>query len=167
MNKFLKDIITNLLRLLYPVFKKWLPYQVYAYLAIGAVNTALNIILFAVFYQFILPEPGITINNYMVASYTIALLLAFIITVPTGFWLSKNFAFNNSENNKKENKKQFGKYFLVVLQGLGSDYLIMKTLIVFMGIYPTVAKIISTVIVLTLNFLLQKYFTFKIKKTDY
>jgi putative flippase GtrA len=163
-SKFLVDSITHLLKLLYPVFKKWLPYQVFAYLAIGALNTLLNIVLFAVFYQIILPEPGITVNNYLVASYTIALMIAFVLTVPTGFWLSKNFAFIDAANNVKENKKQFGKYFLVVLQGLGSDYLIMKTLIVFLGIYPTVAKVISTVIVLTLNFLLQKYFTFKNKK---
>lgn len=164
MTAFLVRTINYVLKLFYPLFRKWLPYQVYAYLAVGAANTLLNIFLFAVLYQFILPEPGVVISGYLVASYTIALLIAFILTVPTGYWLSKNFAFNKPGEQPKRNFKQLGKYFLVVLQGLGSDYLILKALIVFANMQPTLAKLISTTIVLTLNFLLQKYFTFRSKE---
>lgn len=159
----LKKLIQYFLDLIYPLFKKVMPFQVYAYLAVGAANTALNIILFAVLYQFVLPAEGITLNGFTIASYTISLLIAFLITVPTGFWLAKHFAFNQSSSEEKSGK-QLGKYFLVVLQGLGSDYLILKGLIVFFNMHPTVAKIISTTIVLTMNYLLQKYFTFKEKK---
>jgi putative flippase GtrA len=162
----LKLSINHFLSIFYPLFRKWLPFQIYAYLAVGAANTLLNIVLFAVFYQLILPQAGIDLGYFTVASYTVALLLAFILTVPTGFWLSKFFAFRVEESSQKENGKQLGKYFLVVLQGLGSDYIILKALIVFAGLQPTLAKIISTVIVLTVNFLLQKYFTFKKKTWD-
>jgi putative flippase GtrA len=134
---------------------------------VGALNTALNIVLFAMMYQFILPQPGITIKGFLVASYTISLLIAFMLTVPTGFWLAKYFAFDQTNTVSENKNKQLGKYFLVVLQGLGSDYLILKGLIVFFDMHPTVAKIISTMIVLTLNYLLQKYFTFKEKKLEY
>ena len=161
MIRILSNWIEGFLRLLYPLFKKWLPYEVYAYLAVGAINTALNIILFAVLYEIILPKQGFSIQGFNIASYTIALLIAFFVTIPTGFWLSKNFAFKDAASGTKRTTNQLFKYILVVGQGLGSDYLILKALILFLSMQPTIAKIFSTVIVLTVNFLLQKYFTFR------
>jgi len=163
MSVLLKRIINYFLELIYPIFRRWLPFQVYAYLAVGAGNTLLNILLFALFYE-IIPVKELMVIGFPIASYTISLGLAFILTVPTGFWLSKYFAFTDSVDNSKENRKQLGKYFLVVSQGLISDYLILKGLIVFTGMHPTVAKIISTVIVVTVNYLLQKYFTFRVDR---
>ena len=162
----LKKIINFFIDLFYPLFRRILPFQLYAYLAVGALNTVLNIVLFAVMYQYILPQSGMEINGILVASYTISLLIAFILTIPTGFWLAKHFAFNQEQSTPSGTNKtaaQLTKYFLVVLQGLGSDYLILKALIVFFDMQPTVAKLISTGVVLTLNYLLQKYFTFKMK----
>lgn len=160
----MKKVIQWVLDLIFPIFKRFLPYQVYAYLAVGAINTILNIVLFAVLFQFVLPQSGVVIAGFLVASYTISLLVAFMVTVPTGFWLTKYFAFRREDQNSQKSGRQLYRYFLVVLQGLGTDYLIMKGLIIFVGLYPTIAKIISTVLVLTLNYLLQKHFTFKVKK---
>lgn len=161
----MKSLIQWILDLLYPIFKKFLPYQVYAYLGVGAINTVLNIAIFVICYQFLIPNSGFSINNFIIASYTISLLIAFITTVPTGFWLAKHFAFNQNQEKQEKGTKQLFKYFLVVLQGLGSDYLILKALIVFLNFQPPVAKVISTVVVLTFNYVLQKYFTFKVNKT--
>lgn len=167
----LKKFIQWGIDLFYPVFKRVLPFQLYAYLAVGAINTALNIVLFAVFYQFLLPTSGYVVNGILVAgipvaSYTVSLLLAFALTVPTGFWLAKHFAFKQEADTGGQNAQKLVKYFLVVSQGLGSDYLILKGLIVFLDVQPTIAKIISTVVVLTANYLLQKYFTFSVKKVS-
>ncbi|WP_200977579.1 GtrA family protein [Echinicola sp. 20G] len=164
MEGYLRLGIERFLALFYPVFKKLLPYQVYAYLAVGGINTALNILLFILFFQWILPIEGMAIGGYGIASYTIALLMAFLITIPTGFWLSKYFAFNSNKHCQKAKAAgQLGKYFLVVLQGLVSDYALLKLLIEVCHIYPTIAKVLSTMIVLLINYLLQKHFTFKTK----
>ena len=160
----LKRLINYFLQLFYPLFRRLMSYQIYAYLAAGAINTVFNIALFAIGYQFVLPKAGFTIDGVNIASYTVSLMIAFVITVPTGFWLAKNFAFDDGKKEEKKSLGQLFKYFLVVLQGLGSDYLLLKGLITFFSIQPTVAKIISTVIVLTLNYLLQKHFTFKHSK---
>ena len=161
--RFVEQIISAVLKWVYPFFKNLMPYEVFAYLAVGAGNTLLNIFLFVLFYQVLLAEKMYAIFSFPFESYTVALIIAFVLTVPTGFWLSKTFAFTSAP--KKQNAKQLTKYFLVVLQGLLSDYLIFKFFIVVFGMHPTAAKIISTVIVLTLNYLLQKYFTFKKDKS--
>ncbi len=155
----LKNIISSILNLIYPIVKRWIPFQIYAYLAVGAANTILNILLFTLFFRVILKQEVYTAFSFSMASYTLALIIAFIITVPTGFWLSKQFAFTNAA--VQQNGVQLGKYFLVVLQGLVSDYLLFKASIVFFNLDPVLAKVLSTVIVLTVNYLLQKYFTFK------
>jgi putative flippase GtrA len=141
----------------YPIFKRIMTFPVFAYLVVGAANTALNIFLFIIFYW------ALQNNNSILANFAleIATILSFLITVATGFWLSKHFAFANSNNQKKEVQKQFGKYFLVSLQGQFSDYVITKVLVVLFLINGSVAYIISTVIMLMLNYFLQKNFTFK------
>ena len=154
-------VLHFLLRLGYPIFRKLFPYQLYAYLAVGALNTALNILLFAIFFQFIIPSPGVYVGTFLIASYTIALFISFLATIPTGYWLAKHFAFNSVTQSRKEDGRMLFKYFLVVSQGLVSDYILIKIFVELFGIYPTVAKVISTVIVLVVNYILQKYFTFK------
>lgn len=158
------SIIKATLRFFYPLMKRFLPYDLYAYLAVGAANTALNILLFALFYQ-VLPGEKISIFGLQMANYTLSLLIAFIATVPTGFWLAKYFAFHRENASKGQTSQEFGKYFLVVLQGLLSDYLLLLAFILLLHFHPTLAKVLSTVVVVAVNFLLQKHFTFKAKTT--
>lgn len=151
----LTNLIHRLLKFFYPLVKRLLPYEVYAYLAVGAANTVLNIGLFIILYN---------VLSHMAFAVEMATVISFVITVLTGFWLNKNFAFTNAANKKSEVKKQFGKYFLVSLQGQFSDYLITKALILVLFIHPNLAYLISTVIMLIVNYFLQKYYTFSTKK---
>lgn len=153
----LKKFILQVLNIFYPLVKKILPFQVYAYLAVGAANTVLNIGLFIAIHS--------ALDNHRLA-VEIATLFSFTITVISGFWLNKNFAFADAPNAQKENVKQFGKYFLVSIQGQFLDYLITKGLIVLLSINPVVAYLISTIVMLTLTYFLQKYFTFKKHNTS-
>jgi len=161
MNSIIYKPIQFIIDLIYPAFKKLMPYNVYSYLAVGGMNTALNIAIFSFLFKIVLPKQGIFFGNFQVSSPNIALFVAFLITVPTGFWLTQNFAFAHAKGDKKENSKQGFKYFLVVLQGLASDALLLNILISFLHFSPILAKVFSTLIVLTLNYLLQKHFTFK------
>lgn len=151
----LKNYIHQLLKFFYPPVKKLMPYQVYAYLAVGTANTLLNIGLFAALYL------AFATSLLAVEAATV---ISFVVTVMTGFWLNKNFAFTNGGDGKKEKVKQFGKYGLVALQGQCSAYLLTKGMIVLFNINASVAYFITAVIMLTLNYFLQKYFTFRRKK---
>jgi putative flippase GtrA len=165
MLKGIKYLLDKVLQLFYPIFKKWMPFQTYAYLAVGAANTLLNIGLFILVFGLLTAFKQVEILHINLTFFAveIATLISFLVSVITGFWLSKNFAFTKASNEKKEQQKQFGKYFLVSLQGQFSDYLITKGLIIFLFIHANIAYLISTVIMLVLNFFLQKYFTFKSK----
>lgn len=148
----LKKFILHLLNIFYPLVRMFIPFQVYAYLAVGAANTLLNIGLFLFCYQ------ALFATSFAVETATV---ISFVITVITGFWLHKNFAFTDAGNDKKDIQKQFGKYALVAMQGQLSAYLLTKGMIVLLKLNASAAYVITAIIMLTLNYFLQKYFTFK------
>lgn len=152
-----KKFILQLLNLFYPLVKKFMPFQVYAYLAVGAANTVFNIGLFILCYRAFAAAA---------LAFEAATVISFVITVITGFWLHKNFAFSDSGNKRKDLLQQFGKYGLVALQGQLSAYLLTKGMIVLLKMNASLAYIFTAVIMLTLNYFLQKYFTFRKKKVS-
>lgn len=147
-----KNTILQLLKLGYPLFKKLLPYQVYTYLATGALNTVLNIGIFMLCYQLL--------NTSIIAVET-ATVIALLLTILTGYWLQKNFVFTDSGKDKKLQARQFTKYALVAIQGQLSAYLLTKTMIIVLHLNASLAYILTTIFMLTLTYFLQKYFTFK------
>lgn len=136
-------------------------FRVFSYLSVGAFNTLLNILLFLVFFQLL---SAIDYRPIQHIALELATVISFGLTVISGFWFSKNFAFTDASNEKNEQIKQFSKYAIVSLQGQFSDYLITKGLVLFLLLYPPIAYLISTIIMLLLNYFLQKYFTFRSHK---
>ena len=148
--------LLTLIRYPYPLFKWLIPFEVYAYLIVGGFNTMLNIALFIITYQ------SISGMHYAVEAST---TFAFGITVITGFWLNKHCVFDVTRSCESPVRKQFFKYFLVSFQGLFGSILLLKCCTEFIGWPPVMSYFITTVIMLSLNFLLQRFFTFR-KRND-
>jgi putative flippase GtrA len=159
----IKHIIQQTLLFFFPLMRKFMPFSVFAYLSVGAANTILNIGLFAICFR-LFNHPDLLLKfgfNFENIGLELATIISFSITLCTGFWMSKNFAFTESSDMKYEQTKQFGKYALVSFQGQLSDYFITKALIVLLFIEPILSYFISTIIMLVINYFLQKYFTFR------
>lgn len=148
----LVNFLYRIANLGFPIVKRLMPYQVYLYLFTGALNTFLNMLWFAVF---------VTLLGDYFLSVEVATIIALIVTVYTGFWFSKNFAFKQEEATNIERQNQFKKYVLVAIQGQVSSYLITKVLIVLLSFKPILAYILTAIVMLTTNYFLQKYFSFK------
>ena len=161
----IKKFVQYWLDLFYPLFKKFMPYQFYAYLSVGAVNTLLNILLFVYIYRLCWQIES-TYAQISISSMAleIATSISFLISAFTGFWLNKNFAFTESSDERKVIYSQFGKYFMISAQGQLSDYLITKTLTIVLLLDARLAYLSSTFIMITLNYFLQKYYTFRAEK---
>lgn len=158
-----KHIIQQTLLFFYPLMRRYMSFSVFAYLSVGAANTILNIGLFAICFR-LFNHPDVLLKfgfNFENIALELATIISFGITLCTGFWMSKNFAFTECRDMKHEQTKQFGKYALVSFQGQLSDYFITKALIILLFIEPILAYFISTIIMLVINYFLQKYFTFR------
>lgn len=160
MNILNKNKILILLHFLYPLGRRFFTFEIFSYLIVGAVNTSFNILIFWILYNFIIPQNQFSCFRISIASQTLCLFLAFAASIPTGYWLNKNFAFMTGSDSSLDNLR-FKRYIYVVSQGLLLDYLIFTFSIHVLSLDPNLAKCVSTAVVVAINYLLQKHFTFR------
>ena len=150
--------IIDFINFFYPPFKKLMPLQTFRYAVCGASNLLLDIVLFYISFNFILQKQILNLGFISLKPYNAALIMAFCITFPTGFLLSKYVVFNSSY---LRGHVQLFRYILIVAANLFLNYAIINLLVQYLHVYPTIAKIIATIIIVTFSYLSQKHFTFK------
>lgn len=153
----ISNFLRNSIAKTYPLTFRLIPFEVYSFLVIGVINTIINILWFQCFIQ-ILPDKNILIFDH----YAISIVLAFICSVPTSYYLSKKVVFHKG-TNKGNSILVFIKYMYTLTQGLVLDYFILKFLIKNYHMTTLEAKGISTCITVVINYLFQKYFAFSKK----
>ncbi len=135
-----------------------MPLQTFRYAACGGVNTMLDILIFFISYNFIFRKEVVHIGSIAISPHIAAFLAAFCVTFPVGFYLSRYVVF--SESNIR-GRVQLFRYFLLVLGCIALNYMFLKIFVEQLHIYPTVSKILTTVIVVAFSYLTQKHYTFK------
>lgn len=157
----------NIIRFLdcfYPIFKPFLSRQNYYYAAVGGANMVLDLVLYFISYNFIFKKEILQVTNTLAFEpYIAAFLLAFTITFPLGFALSKYIVW--SESNIR-GRIQLFRYFLLVLTNIFLNYILLKFFVEICHFYPTVSKLLTIIIVVTFSYLTQKHFTFRVKKVN-
>ena len=145
----------------YPPFKKIMPPQTFRYAVCGGSNMLVDILLFYTSFNFILHKKILNLGFIALKPYNAALGMAFCVTFPLGFLLNKYIVFSASY---LRGHIQLFRYMLIVALNLFLNYLILNLLVEYFHFYPTVSKIMATVIIVTFSFLSQKHFTFRVKK---
>lgn len=139
-----------------------MPLQTFRYAVCGGSNMLLDIVIYFISYNFILHKQILNLGFIAFEPYTAALWMAFCISFPTGFLLSKYIVFNSSQ---LRGRIQLFRYILIVAVNLVLNYAILKILVEEMHFYPTIARIFATCFVVTFSYLSQKHFTFKTANT--
>jgi len=153
-----KKQIISFIDFFYPPFRKLMPIQTFRYAACGGTNTLLDIFIFFVSYNFILHKQVLHIGFLAFKPYIAAFIMSFIVSFPTGFLLMRYIVFPDSSLH---GRIQFFRYFLLVVICILMNYIFIRLFVEIFHIYPTIAKIITTGIVVFFSYLMQKNFTFK------
>jgi len=156
--KNIRLLIIQLIDYFYLPFRKFIPLETFRYAATGGFNTLLDIFLYFVCYNFILDKKIIDLHLVSISPHIAAFLIVFPITFLTGFILAKYITFTNSEIR---GRVQLIRYMISVSGSIFLNYIFLKVLVEFGGLWPTLAKIITTVIVVVYSYFAQKFFTFK------
>lgn len=135
-----------------------MPLHTFRYAACGAGNVFLDISLFYLIYNYILQKQILQLGFIAFEPYTAAFLLSFAVTFPTGFLLSKYIVWTDSNTR---GHIQLFRYCLIVMANLVLNYIFIKAFVEYLHIYPTIAKLMTTIIVVLFSYLSQKHFTFK------
>ena len=145
-----------------------MPLQTFRYAACGGGNTILDIFIYFISYNFLLNKELVHTANstfYVVhtplgamSAHIAAFLTGFAVSFPTGFCLSRYIVFPGSD---LRGRIQLFRYFLLVVACICLNYFFIKLFVEQFQLYPTVAKILTTVIVVTFSYITQKNYTFK------
>lgn len=155
----MRALIIKLLDWVYIPFKSYFPQQTFRYAACGGANTALDIFLYFITYNFILNKQIVQFGFVAISPHIAAFVFVFPVTFAIGFLLSKYITFTDST---LRGRVQLFRYGLTVFGSIVLNYLLLKLFVEVCEWYPTISKIVTTVIVVGYSYVCQKYFTFKI-----
>jgi putative flippase GtrA len=154
----LRYLIIQIIDFFYTPFQKMIPLETFRYAATGGFNTLLDISLYFICYNFVLDKQIIDLQIVSISPYIGAFLIVFPITFFTGFLFAKYITFTSSEIR---GRVQLIRYMISVSGSIFLNYFFLKLLVEFGGLWPTLAKIITTVIVVIYSYFVQKFYTFK------
>jgi putative flippase GtrA len=152
--------VTYLIDFFYPPFKKLMPLHTFRYAACGGANMVLDISLFFILYNFVFQKQIVDLGFIAFQPHIAAFLSSFAITFPVGFLLSKYIVWTDSSI---KGHVQLFRYFLIVMMNLLFNYVLIKVFVEYFHIYPTIAKLLTTIILIIFSYLSQKHYTFKVK----
>ena len=156
----MRKTIISLIDFFYPLFRKIMPLRTFRYAACGGFNLFIDLSIWYITYNFILKKKILYLGFYALEPYSAALVIAFCFSFPIGFLLAKYIVF---ESNYLKGRVQLFRYILVVAINLLLNYSFMKVLIEYFQFWPSIARIFTTVIIVTFSYVSQKHFTFRDK----
>jgi putative flippase GtrA len=158
---FMKNSIISIIDLFYPPFKRMMPLQTFRYAACGGFNVLLGFAVFTLVFKNVVKQQVVDVGVYAFEPYSIALIISSAVVFIVGFLLSKYVVFTTSN---LKGRIQLFRYFLSFLSNLAINYVLLKLLVKYLQVYPVLAQIIVTAMVIVFSYFTQQYFTFKIKK---
>lgn len=158
-----RDFILPVIDFFYPPFHGLMNLQTFRYAASGGGNTLLGFLVYFISYRFILQEQQLNFGFYAFKPHVAALFIAFCITFPIGFFMSKYVVFHDSQ---MKGRIQLFRYFMIWLFNLALNYILLKILVERSHIYPVLAQVLTTSIVIFVSYLAQRHFSFKAKTVD-
>ena len=96
-----------------------------------------------------------------ISPHIAAFLIVFPITFTTGFFLAKYVTFTSSE---LKGRIQLFRYLITVGGSIILNYVFLKLFVEYFGLYATLSKVLTTLLVIIYSYMAQRYFTFKTGK---
>lgn len=155
----MRNLIIPFIDTFYFIFRSFMPLKTYRYAVCGGSNLILDIVLYFVFYQFVFAKQDLDLGLLTLSSHIASLFVVFPITFITGFLLNRFITF---EDSNLPWRTQFVRYFMVALGAIILSYILMKIFVDGFGFYPTLSKILTTLISVVYSYILQSKFSFRV-----
>ena len=155
----LVPVVLKCIDFFYPVFRRFMPPQTYRYAVCGGANVVFGFLVFTAVFH-LLGAQTVTLGTWVFEAYSLALVISSIGVFTLGFLLNKYIVFTSSPLS---GRIQLFRYLLTFSINLVLDYLLLKLAVRTMGIYPVLAQVLVTALVIVLSFFVQHYFTFRVR----
>ncbi len=154
----IRELAIRIIDWFYFPFLRFMPIEIFHYAVTGGANTIFDIFLYFVFYRYVLHMQIVDLGFIAISPHIAAFLMVFPITFTTGFLLAKYVTFTASE---LRGRIQLFRYAVAVTGSIVLNYVFLKFFVEFMGMYATLSKAITTVIVVIYSYIIQRFFSFR------
>jgi len=158
-----RDLVLPIIDFFYPPFRRLMGLQTFRYAASGGINTLLGITVYFISYKYVLKGENLDLGFFAFKSHVAALFISFCFCFPFGFFLMKYVVFSNSN---MKGKVQLFRYFMLYVFNLGLNYVLLRIFVETLQVYPVLAQVITTVLIILFSYVAQRNFTFKIRNTE-
>lgn len=154
----LSRMLTSLIDALYiKPLERVISRQIFGYFLCGAANMVLDTLWYFLIYHYVVFEQNVDLGVVVISPHIAALIIVFPITFFTGFLLNRYVAFRTTQ---QRSTKQLFRYALSVVGSILLNYALMKLFVDMCHVWPTIAKMLTTVIVAVYSYMAAKYFSF-------
>lgn len=157
----MRKAILSLIDFFYPPFSRWIAPHTFRYLATGGSTFAAGIVIYYIAYNFILKQEDIRVSGLLVTAPIAALCIESVITFFIGFFLNKYLVFTQSN---LKGRIQLFRYGSIVVTNIMLNYAFIKVMVEAFAFYPTIAKILTSLILAVFSYFSQKHFSFRVKE---
>jgi len=161
----MRKALLRIIDFFYPPFSRWFSVDTFRYMVSGGTTAATGSLVFYLVYNLLLHQQDVAINipyfPKLITAPTAALIIETPITFLVGFTLNKYLVFTKST---LKGRIQLFRYGSVVGTNFLLNLALIKIMVEGFGFYATVAKIITTGILVIFSYFSQKHFSFKVKK---
>lgn len=162
-----------------------MPLQTFRYAACGGGNMLLGFLVFTGVFHLLsslnhihLGFTDLAISNVLIGdakvlmlqtdgfafkAHSFALTCSSTVVFIVGFLLNKFVVFTSSN---LRGRIQLFRYFLATVSSFCINYFLLNAMVIYLHVYPVLAQVIVTAIVVTISFFMQQYFTFKVKENQ-
>lgn len=142
-----------------PPIRKYISREQFRYVSCGGGNyIVLDTLLYYLIYHYVVAGRYINIGITTLSPHVAALAIVFPITFFTGFLLNRYVVFESTANKMKF---QIVRYAITVVGSILLNYIIIKVLVEYVGLWATPSKVICSVITAIYSFFMARNFTFR------
>lgn len=139
-----------------------MPVQTFRYAACGGFNVVFANIMFAMIFHLITNKHDVVnLGFFVFKPYRVSLFISSAISFVVGFALNKYVVFTKSN---LKGRIQLFRYFLSFLLSFFLNNILLQVFVENMQLKPVGAQRIATVIIVLVSYMVQNYFTFRVKK---
>ncbi|MBQ8506784.1 MAG: GtrA family protein [Clostridia bacterium] len=135
--------------------------ELFVYGVVGVITTAVNWGVYTLFSRACAALLGIPATNAILIF--IATALGWAASVAFAFWANKKFVFRSPGWDSATLKKELPEFITARLLSLGFDAAFVELAVHLIGMNDLVAKLLSNVIVVILNYFASKFWIFRKK----
>ena len=146
-------------RFYFPWIAAIVPRQTFRYAVCGGITHGFfDPLCYFLIHNYVVARRYFDLGIVVVSPHVAALVLVLPLTFAVGFWLNSNIAFRRSP---LRTRTQLLRYALSVGGSILLTYAGLKFFVEVCGLWPTPAKVVTTLVTTVYSFLAAKFFTFR------